>query len=129
MISHKLTKTRIQKYQPNDPSTLSNIFPGIAKYLPGISWSTIASLHLPHLHPPVDANEVTHTARIQNGCGGDWPLAIFNEICRPPWGRSVLNVHLRTCKLQSLSWIRTLCQASRQNIGWTTFGPQKSDFL
>ena len=40
----------------------------------------IASIHLPHLHAPVDANEI-QTERIHNGGGGgDWPLAASMDI-------------------------------------------------
>ena len=56
------------------PTTQSNKLQGIARHLPGISWSTIASLLLPHPHPPADANVVT--------LGGDWPLATFNDFAR-----------------------------------------------
>ena len=49
--------------------------PGIckdsARNLPGTSWSTIASTHLPHIHPPRNANEVSDRQDPKRGGGAD----------------------------------------------------------
>ena len=50
------------------------------------------------------------------------------ESAAPSGGRSVLNEHLRTCKLQSLSQIRTL-PGQPKNTAQTAFGPQLSDLF
>ena len=42
--------------------------------LPRISWSTIASTHLPHIHWPRDASQVTNCQAPKRGGGGDRPL-------------------------------------------------------
>ena len=58
--------------------------PGIckdsARNLPGTSWSTIASTHLPHIHPPRRANKTPDRKDPKQGGGGDRPLAAFNEL-------------------------------------------------
>ena len=52
--------------------------PGSARNLPRISWSTIASTHLPHIHWPRNASQVTNCQAPKRGGGGDRPLAAFN---------------------------------------------------
>ena len=44
----------------------------------------------------------------------------------PPWVRSELNIHLRTCKLKSLSRIRLVRRPASKNTGWETFGSHLS---
>jgi len=56
--------------------------PRSARNLPRTSWSTIASTHCPHIHPPCHPNEIPDRQDPKWGGGGDWPLATFNNsIC------------------------------------------------
>ena len=77
--------------------------PGSARNLPRISWSTIASTHLPHKHPPRNANQVTNRKDPKRGGGGDRPLAAFNESARGRRHRACLRalwvpcLHLPFC--------------------------------
>ena len=52
-----------------------NKMQGSARYLPRISWSTIASTHLLHIHAPIDANEIPDRKDPKQGRGGDPALA------------------------------------------------------
>ena len=52
--------------------------PGSARNLPRISWSTIASTHLPHIHWPRNASQITNCQAPKRGGGGDQPRAAFN---------------------------------------------------
>ena len=52
--------------------------PGSARNLPRISWSTIASTHLPHIHWPRNASQITNCQAPKRGGGGDRPRAAFN---------------------------------------------------
>ena len=61
--------------------------PGSARNLPRISWSTIASTHLPHIHWPRNASQVTNCQAPKRGGGGDRPLAAFNESAAPSGAR------------------------------------------
>ena len=56
----------------------ARILPRFARNLPRTSWSTIASIHFPHLHTPGNVNETPDRKDTKSGGGGDWPLATFN---------------------------------------------------
>ena len=47
----------------------------------------------------------------------------------PPWGTGVPDRNSRTCKLQSLSRLRTLCRASPKNTSPSHSGPKLPDFF
>ena len=66
-----------------------------ARNLPRISWSTIASTHLPHIHWPRNASQVTNCQAPKRGRGGDRPLAAFNEYPPPPLGHGVLDSNFK----------------------------------
>ena len=58
-----------------EPTRISQVS---ARYLPGTSWSTIASTHRPHIPPPRHANQIPDRQDPKQGGGGDRPLAAFN---------------------------------------------------
>ena len=82
--------------------------PGSARNLPRISWSTIASTHLPHIHWPRNASQVTNCQAPKRGGGGDRPLAAFNEYGAPqPRGASYVG-HLPSSLVRLISLVESL---------------------
>ena len=45
---------------------------------PGNSWSTTASIHFPHIHPPIDPEQFPDRKDTKRGDGGDWHLDTSN---------------------------------------------------
>ena len=72
---HRVSNFGICQDLPESARSLA----GSRRNLPRISWSTIASTHLPHIHWPRNASQVTNCQAPKRGGGGDRPLAAFNE--------------------------------------------------
>ena len=61
--------------------------PRCVRILPRTSMSTIASTHLPRIHPQIEAQEIPDRTDTKWGCGSDWPLAASIELA----------THIYTC--------------------------------
>ena len=83
-----------------------------AKNLPRISWSTIASTHLPHIHTHIDAKEIPDRQDPNWGGGGDCHRVTVNKVdagidplvrlCGPQQNKIYINVkHIQTMHIDS----------------------------
>ena len=72
------TRSQISESARSLPGSARSL-PGSARNLPRISWSTIESTHLPHIHWPRNASQDTNCQAPERGGGGDRPLAAFNK--------------------------------------------------